>query len=140
MRTNTTIENLYRHAVQFIKFGFVGVLNNAISLVVYYVTVLFQPDFYLLGNVLGFVVSTLNAYFMNSRFVFRTGNAGRSNGKILLKTYAMYMISLGLSTGILYVLVEILSINEKIAPIFSLMVTVPFNFIVSKLWVYRKKG
>lgn len=140
MKTNATIENLYRYTVQFIKFGFVGVLNNAISLIVYYITVFFQPNLYLLGNALGFIVSTLNAYFMNSRFVFHAEKSNKRDVKILIKTYAMYMVSLGLSTGILYILVEILSVHEKIAPIFSLTVTVPLNFIVSKLWVYKKKG
>lgn len=89
---------------------------------------------------MGFIVSTLNAYFMNSRFVFHTENTDKRDVKVLIKTYAMYMVLLGFSTSMLYVLVEVLSVNGKIASIFSLMVTIPFNFIVSKLWVYKKKG
>ena len=59
---------------QFIKFGVVGILNNAISLAVYYLVVFLNPGFYLVGNALGFLVSTLNAYLLNSRFVFKGEN------------------------------------------------------------------
>lgn len=133
------MEKLYRHGLQFIKFGMVGVLNNIISLAVYYAVVFFQPELYLIGNAFGFLVSTLNAYVLNSRFVFRTAEGGTGGKKTLAKTYVMYTIALAMSTGILYLLVDVLAVHEKIAPIISLMITVPFNFILSKVWVYKRK-
>lgn len=125
---------------QFIKFGMVGVANNVIFLAVYYLIVLWQSDLYLLGNVVGFLVSTLNAYLLNSRFVF---GQERGNGKpkqALVKTYVTYTISLGISTGLLYLLVDLWGLSEKIAPLISLMVTVPLNFVLNKLWVYRVRS
>lgn len=38
------IEKLYQHEIQFIKFGFAGVINNIISLIVYYITVFFKSN------------------------------------------------------------------------------------------------
>ena len=48
--------------IQFIKFGLVGGINTIISLAIYYLFLMIDPELYLLGNVTGFVVSTLNAY------------------------------------------------------------------------------
>lgn len=124
---------------QIIKFGIVGVLNNIICLAVYYLVVLANAELYLLGNVLGFLVSTLNAYLLNSRFVFGEKEHARAQKGALYKTYAAYMLSLCVSTGLLYVLVNIMHISEGIAPLISLMITVPMNFILNKLWVYKKK-
>ena len=129
-----------RIGLQFIKFGMVGVVNNMISLAVYYLVVFFSPKLYLLGNILGFLVSTLNAYTMNSRIVFRSGEEKVGGRNALWRTYAVYMFSLGISTGILYITVSVLHLGERIAPIFSLMVTVPFNFLMNKFWIYRKRS
>lgn len=134
------MKRLYEYAIQFVKFGLVGVLNNVISLIVYYMVIFFSPEIYLVGNAMGFLVSTLNAYILNSKFVFSTGQRASNAKSTLAKTYVMYTVSLIMSTGILYLLVDVLEIHEKIAPIISLMITVPFNFIVSKLWVYKRKG
>ena len=124
--------------ILFGKFGIVGVVNNIVSLAIYYLVVSFNEKLYLLGNAMGFIVSTFCAYMLNSRFVF--GSSEKKTGKTaLVKTYATYMTSLCMSTLILYVLVQRLGISERIAPIFSLMITIPFNFLMNKLWVYKAR-
>ena len=121
---------------QLFKFGLVGILNNIISLAVYYVVITIHQEWYLIGNVLGFLISTLNAWVMNSRFVFQTKK--RTAKDTFIRTYAAYIVSLGLSTALLYVFVERLGIDARLAPVGCLMITVPFNFLMNKFWVYKK--
>lgn len=125
-------------ALQIVKFGVVGVSNNIICLLIYYLVVAINIKLYLLGNALGFIVSALNAYFLNSRFVFRKTTQEETPKGSLLKTYLIYMLSLCISTCMLFLLVDIIGIQEKIAPIISLMITVPLNFVLNKLWIYKK--
>lgn len=125
---------------QIVKFGLVGVLNNIICLLVYYIVVAINAKLYLLGNALGFIISTLNAYFLNSRFVFRTATQKEIPKGSLVKTYLTYMLSLCISTSLLFLLVDIIGIHENIAPIISLIVTVPLNFVLNKLWIYKKNN
>lgn len=125
---------------QFVKFGIVGIINNAISLAVYYSVIYFNSELYLVGNALGFLVSTLNAYLLNSKFVFRPKERKVFSKVQLVKTYAMYTFSLCISMVFLYVLVQWLSVSEKIAPICSLMVTVPLNFLLNRFWVYKEQN
>ena len=121
---------------QLFKFGLVGILNNIISLAVYYVVITIHQEWYLIGNVLGFLISTLNAWVMNSRFVFRPEK--RTAKDTFIRTYAAYIVSLGLSTALLYVFVERLGIDARLAPVGCLMITVPFNFLMNKFCVYKK--
>ena len=128
-------DSLQKMAKQFVGFGIVGIFNNLICLAVYYLVIYFNSSWYLFVNVLGFLVSTLNAYIMNSKFVFKAKKFDKLN---LGKTYCAYLISLGISTLLLYVLVNKLQVDARLAPIFSLMVTVPFNFILNRFWVYNR--
>ena len=59
---------------QFIKFGLVGVSNTAVSMAVYYIFLWISPDLYMVGSILGTILSIANAFFWNDKFVF-TGNA-----------------------------------------------------------------
>ena len=118
-------EKLKKLIIQFIKFGCVGVSNTLVSVAVY------------LGNAIGFILGTLNAYIWNSKFVFKKGRCEK-NLSVVIKTYLSYGFSLLVSEGLLFLWVEILSISDVIAPILNLCVTVPLNFLLNKLWVYGK--
>lgn len=128
-------EKITKLIVQFIKFGIVGVSNTLISLLVYYVFLFIDPELYLVGNAVGFIVSTFNAYFWNNKFVFKKGKREK-NISVIIKTYVSYGFSFFVSEGLMYVLVDILSVPKVIAPIAILFVTIPLNFLLNKLWVY----
>jgi putative flippase GtrA len=127
---------LLKTTIQFIKFGIVGLSNTAISLAIYYIFVLINPDFYVLGNVVGAIVSIANSFYWNNRFVF----PGSSTKLIikLLKTYVAYGGSFILGTALLIIFVELIGISEYLAPILTLFITVPTNFLVNKYWTFKR--
>ena len=49
--------------MQFIKFGLVGISNTAISLAVYYIFLWINHSLYLVGSIVGFIVSVANSFF-----------------------------------------------------------------------------
>ena len=73
---------------QFVKFALVG-LSNAIVLLVVYYALIFLNIHYIPAYVAGFVLSVLNAYFWNNRFVFK--NSQSSFWKKLSKVYVSYI-------------------------------------------------
>ncbi len=83
---------------------------------------------------MGFVVSVLNSYFWNSRFVFKKQD---EKTKTIIKTFLAYGTNLAIGTGLLYVLVDVLSLSEYVAPILNLIVTIPLNYILNKFWVMK---
>ena len=63
--------------LQFIKFGIVGLSNTLISYGVYAgLTYVGVP--YVLASVIGFVVSVLNSFFWNNRYVFKKNGENAS--------------------------------------------------------------
>lgn len=125
---------------QFVQFAMVGVSNTIISYAVYALLVLASIN-YVAANVIGFLVSVLNAYYWNNRYVFKgQENETRVWWKTLAKTFLAYSgTGLVLANILLVFLVRVLSVHEMIAPILILFVTTPINFLANKLWAYKGK-
>ena len=127
-------EEQQKSFMQFVKFCLVGVSNTAVSLCVYYIFVLIDPDLYIIGNAVGFVASVINAYFWNSKFVFKKED---EKAKTILKTFVTYGINLAIATVCLYVMVDKFNMSEFIAPIVNLVITIPINYVMNKFWVMK---
>ena len=122
-------------AFQFFKFGLVGVSNAIVLLTVYY-ALLYIGIHYIIAYIIGFILSVLNAYFWNNQYVFKQARATFWNK--LLKCYISYITTFVISTILLYLWVDILGISEKIAPIINICITTPINFLMNKLWAFKK--
>ena len=126
--------------IQFIKFGIVGFSNTVISYVTYAgLTYIGVP--YLLASIIGFVVSVLNSFFWNTRYVFKKIEGEQRNPWwTLAKTFFAYAgTGIVLSNILLVLFVEKLGISKYIAPIISLVVSIPLNFVINKYWAYKQK-
>lgn len=120
--------------VQFVKFALVGVSNTLVYLVIYYLLLSFNIN-YLLSNILGFVISVYNAFFWSRKYVF---GQGKSSYLMLLgKTYLSYGGTFILSTVCIYAFVEWFAVSKHIAPLITLLVTVPVNFLLNKFWTFK---
>ena len=120
---------------QFVRFGLVGLLNTAIFLAVYYAAI-YLGLHYIAANALGFAASVLNAFFFNTRYIFKTEER-RSKLCSFLKSAAVYGFTFLLGNALLYIWVEVLRISKYIAPLMNAIVTVPTNFVLIKLWAMR---
>ena len=123
---------------QFFKFGIVGLSNTAVSMAVYYVFLWIDPNLYMLGSILGTILSIANAFLWNDLFVFP--NKDRSVKGILKrlgKTYISYGGTSILSNVLLWLEVTFLQVSKTWAPVVNLLVTIPLNFVINKLWTFR---
>lgn len=123
---------------QFVKFGIVGVSNTAISLIVYYIIYWINPEWYMIGNGAGWVISVANAFFWNNKYVFKSQSEGvKQLLKRIGKTYLSYGATFLMSTAFLYVEVDILHWSAVICPIINLVITIPVNFLLNKFWTFH---
>lgn len=128
-----------KNIIEFLKFGIVGVSNTVVSLGIYYLFVWFDPGYYMIGNVVGWIVSVANSFLLNSIFVFHSEYTGIGNTlKGLLKSYVSYGGTFLLSTFLLYIQVEMLNWPEMICPLINLCITVPLNYVLNKFWTFRR--
>lgn len=121
--------------LQFAKFGMVGISNAIVLLGVYYI-LLYVHIHYIVAYIIGFALSVLNAYFWNNQFVFK--QARSSFWHKLFKCYVSYITTFVISTILLYLWVDVIGISEKIAPIINICITTPINFVMNKLWAFKR--
>ncbi len=127
--------NFFATFKQFIKFGFVGLINTAISMGTYYICVPMGMDKYA-ANTLGFALSIINAYFWNAFWVFKGNREGFK--KTIPKFFATYIGTYLLSQLLLYLFVDIGGMNQYLAPVIYTMITIFINFFLSKFWTFKK--
>ncbi len=125
--------------LQFIKFGLVGLANTLISYIIYVILVFFSFH-YLLANIVGFLISIINAYYWNNKYVFQVNEKEKQVWwKSFLKTFISYAgTGLILNNILLFLWVDMLGIHEIAAPIINLFISVPINFILNKYWAFKK--
>ncbi len=134
-----TKADFYKVFWQFFKFGMVGVSNTVVSMAIYYLFLWIDEDLYLVGSIVGTVVSILNAFIFNELFVF-SGNSRdiKSLAARLGKTYISYGGTSILSNVLLWIEVAFLSISKVYAPVINLFITIPLNFVINKFWTFKK--
>lgn len=135
--------------VQFVKFGLVGVSNTAISygieMLGYYVVLakVNWPERVRIAVVtaVAFIVSVLNSYYWNNRYVFKDTERKTFGDhlKALVKMAACYALTGLILAPILKVWIHERGVAYWLASLLTLVVTVPLNFILNKLWAFRKE-
>lgn len=120
---------------QVMRYGFVGLAGTLLSMAIYLPIVWIKEDLYIFAYTLCFVVSVLFTYFLNNKFVFEKKEEGHV--KPLMKAYVSYGISFLVGTLLLYLLVNFLDVPATIAPVLTLVVTVPINFLLNRFWTFK---
>lgn len=117
---------------QFLKFCIVGLTNTTISLVTYYF--LLQVDIhYLIASTISYCAGLLNGYFLSSSIVFNQ----KRNVIQALKFIGVYVSSLLLNLLFLFILVDLLELNEFISQIIVIIFNVFYNYFLNKIWTFQ---
>lgn len=126
--------------IQFVKFSLVGFSNTLISYIVYLCLIYFDIH-YLVASIVGFVISVINSFYWNNKYVFKSNcNNTKSIFFMFIKTFISYAgTGLLLANLLLYVWVDMLKIQEFIAPLINLGITIPLNFLLNKFWAFKYK-
>ena len=130
--------NKYRELIRYL---IVGVLTTVVSLGTYYICVetFLNPEAAIelqIANVISWVAAVTFAYVANRIYVFES-----KNQNILSEIALFFMARVGsllMDMGIMFVLVTIMGVNDKIAKLAVQVVVTVANYILSKLFVFRK--
>ena len=102
---------------------------------------LFPQIDYLIGTVVAFLISVLWSFFWNRRFVFVPEEGKKVPWlQALIKTYISYAFTgLFLNSFLSFFWIEIVGISKIVAPVLNLVISVPINFFMNKLWAFKAK-
>lgn len=132
---NTSWYHKYKEVLLYLFFGGCTTLVNIISFILLR---LLNIDLYV-SNVIAWVVAVLFAFVTNKLYVFE------SNSKDAKKTFVegIYffgcrLLSLFFDMGIMYLLVNILSLNEVVSKVVSNIFVIIINYFFSKMIIFKK--
>lgn len=122
---------------QFIKFCFVGLLNTGIDMLAYLFFTRILGVFYLIANILAFMISSTNSYFLNRTFTFKS----KHDKKALeySKFMSVLLFGLVLAEIVLFISVHFFETNDVLGKIFAIGIVLFWNFFGSKFLVFRIK-
>ena len=123
---------------QFINFSVVGVINLFLSYFLY-AGCIWVGLHHQIANQISFWISVLNGYLLNKYWVFQKANSGRGKAEAS-KYFAVYGFNFVLGIFLLYLYVDVLQISKYLAPIISIPITVPMNYLLNRYWVFKKNN
>lgn len=118
-----------------------GVLATIVCLVTYYGLVLTvldpeNPIQLQTANIISWLAAVLFAYFTNRNWVFQSQE--KNVAVEMAKFFGARIFSLLLDMAIMLVFVSVLKMNDKIIKLASQVVVVVTNYLLSKLFVFKK--
>ena len=128
----------WHRSEKLIKFAMVGCSNALINLAIYYLLHGLLKVNYLIAYTIGFLVSVCNAFYWNNGYVFKDKRESNPIAAFI-KLVMSYGASFLLSVLLMGIMVELLRIPTIIAPILKMAVTIPLNFIMNKVWVFKDR-
>lgn len=109
-----------------VRFAAVGVVNTATYMGLYLLLRLVLD--YFVAHTVAFVLAMVGSYFLNCRFTFRT--------RPRLRTFLLYPLSNAtnfvVTSAGLYLLVNVFSVDEAVAPLLAASVAIPVTFLVTQ--------
>lgn len=149
-----TIKSLIIKYKELITYGLFGVATTIVNFIVFKLSnVVFGEEFYLLSNVIAWVVSVIFAYITNKLWVFESKSFKL---QVVLKELLSFFAARGFSFIIeevgLYLLVDAAKLSDysmdlvylslsgtMISKVIIGVVVVILNYFFSKMFIFRKK-
>ena len=122
--------------ILYIIFGILTTLINIISYALF--TRVIMLDTYI-SNIIAWILSVLFAYITNRKYVFKIDNYKLSNKiKELLSFYGLRIVSLIIDMFIMYILINLINIDDLISKIITNIFVIVVNYLFSKYLIFNK--
>ncbi len=123
---------------EIVKYGIFGVLTTLVNYVLYiaFTRGMFMHELWATGT--AFVLSIIFAYFTNRIWVFESKAKGKKQISEFCKFFLARTSGLFIDLGIMWLFVTSLGYNDLIVKILSNIFIIVLNFVISKLFVFKK--
>ena len=122
-----------------ISYVIFGILTTIVNLISYYFFSNIININYLISNTISWIISVVFAYITNKFYVF---NSKDKKKDVMVKEFIKF-VNCRLTSGVieillLFLLVDIMKINDIISKLAIGVIVVVLNFIFSKIFVFQK--
>lgn len=135
------VKVLYKKYQEIINYVIVGVLTTVVSLLTYYVCVLtfLDPNNGIelqIANVISWICAVAFAYVTNRVFVFKSKS--KNYAKEISSFVGSRLLTLLSDMLIMFLMVTVMGFNDKIAKLVVQVVVTVLNYVLSKIFVFKK--
>ncbi|MCI8999728.1 MAG: GtrA family protein [Clostridia bacterium] len=125
----------HKEVINYLIFGF---LSFVVSMATYYLArICFD---YVISNIISWIIAVIFSYVTNKLFVFESKIEGKRK---LVKEFVTFILSriftLVLETLILYMMVDLMNMNDRMVKVIAQIIVILMNYILSKLIIFKKK-
>ncbi|WP_433742296.1 GtrA family protein [Falsibacillus pallidus] len=112
---------------EFFRFIIVGGINTANYYFIYLLLHRLAGLNYLFSHWIAFLISMVFSFYLNVYFTYRV----RPTLRKFLQFPVTQIVNISISSAFIYIFVEFLHVNSYIAPLLSVIFTVPVTFILT---------
>ena len=128
----------YRESIMYLVFGGLTVGVNIATYIG--LTRIIELN-YIVANIIAWIVAVIFAYITNKFFVFESNN---TELEFLIKEFTSF-VSCRLLSGVMemilmYVMIDMMGINDFITKIFTNILVIVLNYVLSKVIIFKKKA
>lgn len=116
------------------RFVIAGIINTGTTYLIYRLTMLATP--YAVAYTASYIAGIGISYLLNTYYVFREAPSKRTAAQYPLVYLVQYLVGL----GALHFLVRYAGMDARIAPLLTLVVTVPLSFVLSRRVIRGKRS
>ena len=127
----------YKKNKEKLLYLFFGALTTVISVVVFALFTKVIPLDELIANIISWIVAVLFAFVTNRIWVFESAK-DKGIIKQLLSFYSGRLVTLGVEEVLLFIFIKQLCLNEMLVKIAAQVVIIVLNYIISKLFIFKK--
>lgn len=114
-------------SLEFIRFIIVGIINTCNYYLIYLIIHTFWEINYMISHVMGFSLSLITSFFLSTYFTFQV----KPTLVKFIKFPITQFLNIIISTIVIYIFVEYFVLDSTVAPIVSMLFTVPITFFVT---------
>ena len=128
---------------EIIAYLIIGFLTTVLNLLVYYICTKYflNPDKIIhveIANVIAWIIAVIFAYFTNRIIVFKSKNDNIIGEGIKFCLGRVFTLLLELL--LMFLMISIMHINDKITKIICQVVIIVGNYVISKIFVFKKQN
>ena len=132
---HTSWYNRYKEELLYLVFGGLTTLVNILS---FFILRQLKIEVYV-SNVIAWFLSVLFAFITNKLFVFEIrGKSKKENIKECVSFFGFRILSLVFDMGAMYLLLQVLNVNELLSKVVANVLVIILNYVFSKLFIFKK--
>jgi len=137
------IKKYYTKYKEIINYLIFGVLTTIVSLATYYLLVytILNANNSLelqIANIISWITCVTFAYITNKKYVFEPTNKNKI--REISEFYLSRIASLLIDMILMFIFVSVFKFNDKLIKLIVQIIIIIINYILSKLFVFKKSG